>query len=159
VIKFLKKDTKQMPEQTKKPIIKPPYIAFALLFLSWLFDYLFPQFRFIYGAYRYIGVFVFVFGLSITLSAFYVFKKNKTPIIPGHKPTFMVAEGPYKFTRNPMYFGVTIALLGAAIYIGNLLSFLAPIVFFIVMNSVFIPFEERLLEKIFKNNILIIKEK
>lgn len=145
-------------EEKKKFSIKPPYIAFSLLFLSWLFDYLFPQFRFIFGIYKYIGVLVFIFGLSITFSSFYVFKKNKTPIMPGQKPTFMVAAGTYKFTRNPMYLGVTIALLGAAIYIGNLFSFFAPIIFLLIMNYYFVPFEEKLLEKIFGKQYLNYKK-
>ena len=145
---------------TKKPFkIKPPYIAFLLLFLSWLADYFFPQFKFISGNYKNIGIFVFLIGISLLLWSFYTFKKNKTPIIPGQKPTFMVAQGPYKFTRNPMYLGVIIALFGAAIYIGNLLSLLSPIIFFIIMNFVFIPFEEKLMEKIFKKQYINYKRK
>lgn len=139
--------------------IKPPYIAFTLLFLSWLVDYYRPQFRFVYGYYRYLGILVFILGLSITFYAFYLFKKNKTPIIPGQKPKFMVAEGVYKFTRNPMYLGVTIALLGASIYIGNLLSFLSPVVFLLIMNLIYVPFEEKLMENIFGKNYIEYKEK
>lgn len=149
----------KMPEQIKKFRIKPPYIAFALLFLSWLVDYLFPQFRLIFGAYRHIGILVFAFGLSITFSSFYLFKKSKTPIIPGQKPKFMVAEGTYKFTRNPMYLGVTIALAGVAIYLGNLFSFITPLIFFLVMNFYFVPFEEKLLENIFGKKYLDYKKK
>lgn len=148
-----------MPEQ-KPPIIKPPHIAVTLLFLSWLLDYLFPQFRFIFGKYRYIGILILIFGLSITFYSFYLFKKNKTPIIPGQKPKFMVAQGTYKFTRNPMYLGVVTALFGISAYIGNLLSFFVPILFFIAMNFYFVPFEEKLMESIFgkeylnyKNNV------
>ncbi len=138
--------------------IKPPHIALVLLFLAWLVDRLFPQLRII-SKYNKLGIVVFILGILLMLWAFYLFKKNKTPIIPGQKPTFMVAQGAYKFTRNPMYLGVTIALFGAAIYIGNLLSFLSPIVFFIIMNSVFIPFEEKLLEKIFKKQYINYKRK
>ena len=141
------------------PKIKPPYIAFTLLFLSWLANYLFPQFRFIYGTYRYIGILGFVFGLSITFSAFYVFKKSKTPIMPGQKPTFMVAAGPYKFTRNPMYLGVTIALLGATIFFGNLLSLLSPIIFFFIINYYFVPMEEKLMEELFGKKYIEYKKK
>ena len=139
--------------------IKPPYIAFTLLFLSWLVDYLFPQFRFIFGKYKYVGILILIFGLSITFYSFYLFKRNKTPIIPGKKPTFVVIEGTYKFTRNPMYLGVTIALLGAAIYFGNALSFLSPIIFFLVINYYFVPFEEKLLENIFGKKYLDYKKK
>ncbi|MBI2101644.1 isoprenylcysteine carboxylmethyltransferase family protein [Candidatus Woesearchaeota archaeon] len=140
-------------------MIKPPYIAFTLLFLSWLADYLFPKFRFIAGNYRYVGILFFIFGLSITFSSFYFFKKNKTPIIPGQKPTFMVAEGTYKFTRNPMYLGVTIGLLGISVYIGNLLSFLSPLIFFLIMNYYFAPREEKLMESIFGKKYLDYKKK
>lgn len=146
-------------EQTKKFIIKPPYIAATLLFLSFLLDYLFPKFRFIYGDYRYIGILVLILGLSITFYSFYLFKKNKTPIIPGQKPTFIVMGGTYSFTRNPMYLGVTIGLFGVSVYIGNLLSMLLPIIFFIIMNFYFIPFEEKLMEQIFGKKYLDYKKK
>jgi len=128
-------------EQRKKLPIKPPHIAFTLLFLSWLADYLFPKFRFIYGSNRYIGSVVFICGISMTFYSFYLFKKNKTPILPGQRPTFVVMAGPYKFTRNPMYLGVTIGLLGISIYIGNLLSLLSPLIFFLIMNYYFVPRE------------------
>ena len=139
--------------------IKPPHIAISLLFLSWLADYLFPQYGLIPGNYRYVGIFILIAGLSMTFYSFYLFKKNKTPIIPGQKPKFMVAEGAYKFTRNPMYLGVTTALLGISIYIGNLLSFLSPIIFFMVMNFIYIPFEEGLMKNIFGKKYLDYKKK
>lgn len=148
-----------MLEQTKKLPIKPPHIALMLLFLSWLAKRLFPQLKVISEPYNKIGIFVFAAGLSLTFWGFYSFKKNKTPIIPGQKPTFMVAEGPYKFTRNPMYLGVTITLLGASIYIGNLLSLLSPIIFFLIMNYYFVPFEERLMENLFGKKYLGYKKK
>ena len=148
-----------MPEENKKMRIKPPHIAILLLFLSWLLEYLFPQFRIIYGNYRYIGIVILFWGLSATFYSFYLFKKNKTPIIPGQKPKFMVAKGTYKFTRNPMYLGVTLALLGISIYIGNLLSILSPAIFFLIMNYYFVPFEEKLMEQIFGKQYMDYKKK
>ena len=139
--------------------IKPPYIAITLLLLSWLASYMLPQFNAIDKPYNNIGIVILVAGLSLTFWSFYLFKKNKTPIIPGKKPAFVVIEGPYKFTRNPMYLGVSTALLGAAIYFGNLLSFLSPIIFFLIMNHYFVPFEEKLLESIFGKKYLDYKKK
>lgn len=146
-------------EQQKKFKIKPPYIAAALLVLSFLLDYIFPEFRFVSGNLRYLGILILIFGLSITLYSFYLFKKNKTPIIPGKKPTFVVMEWPYSFTRNPMYLGVTITLAGASVYIGNFLAFLSPVIFFMIMNYHFVPFEENLMEQIFKKQYLNYKKK
>lgn len=139
--------------------IKPPHIALTLLFLSWLASYKFPQLNIVKNPYNNIGIIILVIGLSLTFYSFYLFKKNKTPILPGKKPTFVVIEGPYNFTRNPMYLGVSTALLGAAIYFGNLLSFLAPIIFFLVMNYYFVPFEEKLLENLFGKKYLGYKKK
>jgi len=138
--------------------IKPPYIAITLLLLSWLAGYMLPQFNAIGKPYSNIGIAILVAGLSLTFWSFYLFKKNKTPILPGQKPKFMVIEGPYKFTRNPMYLGVSVALFGAAFYFGNLLSFLSPIIFFLVMNYYFVPFEEKLLEGLFGKRYLDYKK-
>lgn len=147
-----------MPEQSKKLMIKPPYIAFALLFLSWLAQRYLPRLNVI-TAYNKFGIVIFVLGLSMTFYSFYLFKKNKTPIMPGKKPTFVVIDGPYKFTRNPMYLGVSVALLGAAFYFGNLLAFLAPVIFFLIMNFYFVPREEKLMESLFGKKYFDYKRK
>ena len=139
--------------------IKPPHIALLLLILSWLANRAFPQFRIISQPANKVGIIIFLTGISLMIWAFYLFKKNKTPIIPGQTPKFMVIEGPYKFTRNPMYLGVTTALLGFSVYIGNLFSFLSPLLFFLIMNLVYVPFEERLMEKIFGKKYLAYKKK
>lgn len=143
----------------EKPRIKPPHIAISLLILELLLDYLFPQFEFIRKPYNNIGIIVLIGGLSITFYSFYLFRKNKTPIIPGQKPTFMVIEGVYKLTRNPMYLGVTIALLGFAAYFGNYLSFLSPLIFFLIINYYFVPREEKLMESLFGRKYLDYKKK
>ena len=140
-------------------LIKPPHIALSALILAFILDYLFPQYRFISGAYRYIGVLILALGLSMTFTSFYLFKKNKTPIMPGQKPTFVVMAGPYTFTRNPMYLGVMTALTGAAVYIGNLLAFVSPIIFFMATNFFYVPREEKLMESIFGNKYLNYKKK
>ncbi len=147
-----------MKKETKPLMIKPPHIALLLLLLSWIVKKFFPEFNVISYPYNKFGVVILILGLSLTFWAFYLFKKSKTPLIPGEKPTFMVMEGPYKFTRNPMYLGVSIALLGAAVYFGNLFSFLSPILFFISANFYFIPFEEKLMEKTFKEHYLMYKK-
>ena len=141
------------------PKIKPPYIAATCLFLAWLLNRLFPNFRIINEPYNKIGILLVVLGFSSLLWSFYLFKKNKTPIIPGKKPIFMVIQGPYKFTRNPMYLSVTIILFGVSFYIGNILGFIAPIIFSLIMSYVFVPFEEKLLENIFGKKYLEYKKK
>ncbi len=78
-----------------------------------------------------------------------LFQKCKTPIKPTETPAAMVTDGPYRVTRNPMYLGFVIMLLGAAVWVGTLPMFLAPAAFFLIISLVYIPREEEKMEKIF----------
>ncbi|MGQ0534138.1 MAG: methyltransferase family protein [Caulobacteraceae bacterium] len=54
----------------------------------------------------------------------------------------LVTSGFFAFTRNPMYLGLTVFTLGAAVWFGRPLMYLAPVLVFAIANWVFIPFEE-----------------
>jgi len=54
----------------------------------------------------------------------------------------LVAEGPYRFSRNPMYLGLTLATLGIAVWNGAWPMFLAPIGVAVTVSLVHIPYEE-----------------
>ena len=146
------------PTEQSHPKILPPHVAIASLILVIVLHYLY-SIPLIPKPFSYLGIVFFVLGLLILFWSFGIFKKKETPILPGQKPTALVIEGPYRFTRNPMYLGVTTALLGVAVYLGDILAFLAPIIFFIFVSLKFIPREEKLMEKLFGNNYLEYKKK
>ena len=54
----------------------------------------------------------------------------------------LVTDGPFRFTRNPMYLGLVIITLGIAIGVGAWPMVLAPVAVFLTANFVHIPFEE-----------------
>lgn len=43
----------------------------------------------------------------------------------------------------PMYLGMTIILLGTAVLLGSLIALIAPCAFFLTMQIIFIPYEEK----------------
>lgn len=88
-----------------------------------------------------------------------LFKKKETTHDPTETPTALVTTGPYLFTRNPMYLGMTSILLGIALFIGTIPLFLAPIAFVITINATFIPREEKILENFFGREYLEFKNK
>ena len=145
-------------EEQSHPKILPPHIAITSLIVIIILHYLFPT-PLIPKPFNYFGILFFASGLLILFWSFGLFKKKETPILPGQKPTALVIEGPYKFTRNPMYLGVTTALLGIAIYLRDVLAFLAPIIFFMFVSIRFIPREEKLMEKLFGKKYLEYKKK
>ena len=147
-----------MEEEQSHPKILPPHAAITSLIVIIILHYLLPT-PLISKPFNYFGVLFFAAGLLILFLSFGLFKKKETPILPGQKPAALVIEGPYKFTRNPMYLGVTIALTGAAIYLGDILAFLSPIVFFMFVSIRFIPREEKLMKKLFGKKYLDYKKK
>jgi protein-S-isoprenylcysteine O-methyltransferase Ste14 len=58
----------------------------------------------------------------------------------------LVTDGPYRYTRNPMYVGMLVILTGWAIYLGNVGAFLLLPLFIVVLNRQQIIPEERMLE-------------
>ena len=61
----------------------------------------------------------------------------------------MVTEGPFRFSRNPMYLGMLLIILGAAVKAGFAEGFAFAFVFFLVANFWYIPFEEKNMEDMF----------
>lgn len=79
-----------------------------------------------------------------------VFKKEDTNIDTFKKPNKMITGGFYKFSRNPMYLGFVIALLGVALlYQASLLSLFLLIVFSIILDKWYISFEEKMMHQEF----------
>ena len=74
-------------------------------------------------------------------------------------PKKLVTSGFFKFSRNPTYLGMTLALFGEAIFLGSLVTFILPILFFVLINKTNIPVEEKNLEKKFGKKYLNYKKK
>jgi protein-S-isoprenylcysteine O-methyltransferase Ste14 len=63
-----------------------------------------------------------------------------SPISPTNRA--LIIDGPYRYTRNPMYLGLVLVTSGIAVWIGAWPMFLAPVAVFATANWVHIPFEE-----------------
>ncbi len=138
---------------------RPPILAGLYLLAALGLHYLFPHTRVIPSRYRFLGIAILGTGIFLTGWAFRMFQKKGTTHNPYGTPTAVVATGPFRFSRNPMYLGVSLVLLGVAIFVGTVPLFLAPLAFFLTMNAVFIPREERTLERIFGQEYLDYKHR
>jgi protein-S-isoprenylcysteine O-methyltransferase Ste14 len=99
------------------------------------------------------------FGAIINIWADFLIKKKKTTVKPYENPTQLITSGPFRISRNPQYLGFTAILLGVAINHGSITVFVAPVLFAILMNQMFIPFEEKNLEKTFGKRYINYKKK
>jgi protein-S-isoprenylcysteine O-methyltransferase Ste14 len=94
---------------------------------------------------RLAGVALFAGGGGLMMVAAGLFRKRGTPVPPWQSVSLLVQDGPYRFTRNPMYLGMALAYLGLAALLssgGALL--LLPAVILLVQTQV-IAREERYL--------------
>lgn len=85
-------------------------------------------------------------GAGLILSAFYRFGRARTGIVPITPTTTIVAAGPYQFTRNPMYLGMTVVYLGATLLVSSFWPLLFLPLAVACIQSYVIPREERYLE-------------
>lgn len=90
-------------------------------------------------------------GVLITLAGVVEFRRARTttnPLKPANA-TSLVAGGIYRMTRNPMYLGFALALLGWGIFLSNPLSLAVLFLFVAYMNRFQIAPEETALESLF----------
>jgi protein-S-isoprenylcysteine O-methyltransferase Ste14 len=96
------------------------------------------------GAVAGIGVFLFLNAGAI--ARFRRANNNPTPWTPIEE---LVVEGPYRFTRNPMYVGMAALYAGLAFAIGTLWALAVLPVVVVVIDRYVIAREERYMERRF----------
>lgn len=126
----------------KLKIIPPVYFCgFSLLSIG--LNFLCPVARIIDAPYSYAGALLIASGYLLMRRARRVFERGGMPVRPGEELTDLAVSGPYRFSRNPMYAGLVLVLLGGSIGLGSLSAFLGPVGFWVVIRFVFISFEEK----------------
>ena len=126
--------------------IPPPIVALIGIFLIFLSKnyiliiYLHPHLQ------NTLSLIFLIIGFVIIFSATKEFKKSNTTVNP-MKPetsTSLVNSGIFKYTRNPMYLGLTSILLASCFYFSSLLGIIVYVPLFILYITVFqiIPEEE-----------------
>jgi protein-S-isoprenylcysteine O-methyltransferase Ste14 len=133
---------------------KPPVYFLVALGVMALLDYVVPVLPVFAWPARWAGVAVAVLGLALGAWAALLFRRAGTGIIPFRPATALVTRGPYRYTRNPMYLGLSTMLLGAGILMGSLTPFIVIPAFMAVIADRFVAREEEMLEKTFNGAYL-----
>ncbi|WP_026478710.1 methyltransferase family protein [Alkaliphilus transvaalensis] len=136
-----------------KNLLPPVLFIFCIVSMI-LLDLLFPIRVFIPGSFKLHGVGMILLGGWITASGAKIFRRKGTTEMTFSEPNFLVTEGIYKITRNPMYLGFSLMLLGLAAVLGSISPFFVVIGFFTITSLWYIRFEERILEAKFGETYL-----
>lgn len=95
------------------------------------------------------GGILFLIGAALAAWGWWMFHRAKTTRVPGEASTTLVTWGPYRFTRNPMYVGLTIAYLGEAGILHHIIPVILLPLTLVYVNQVVIPVEEERLHEVF----------
>jgi protein-S-isoprenylcysteine O-methyltransferase Ste14 len=139
--------------EEKRKIVPPVWLLATLLASAALHHWL-PLRRLVPAPWSYAGVVFIVLGLLLAGPAIAAFRRAQTPIVPFERSTALVTSGPFRFTRNPMYSGMVLLLLGVATLLGSLGAYLPIPLFVAIIQKNFIEGEERFLTGIFGEQYL-----
>jgi len=142
----------------KKKIL-PPTIFWISLVLSIGLHFILPIKKFIVAPYNYTGILLICGGILLNLWADRLFKNKHTTVKPFEKSSCLIEEGPFAFSRNPMYLGMTMVLLGISITLGSVISFIITVVFPFFISFSFILPEERSLDETFGQDFVEYKKR
>ena len=134
--------------------IYPPFLALANIAIFYCSNFLISSFEF-FGQ-TVLAAIIGLEGVIIIILSIRLFKKGKTTVNPFKldETSSLITEGVYRFTRNPMYLGLSSIQLGAAIYFGSYISLILIPVFIVYITKKQIYFEEISLEKKFGQNFV-----
>ena len=85
-------------------------------------------------------------GLAIVLAAIRNFARAGTRVEPWAPSSAIVSDGIYRFTRNPMYLGMAIVMIGLALILSSPSSLLLVVVGVLIIDRFVIGREEVYLE-------------
>ncbi|WP_370087790.1 isoprenylcysteine carboxylmethyltransferase family protein [Ekhidna sp.] len=134
--------------------LKIPPVVIFFISLGMLFGlyYLIPELAYSFLYQRPISRIFLIGGALCALMGIVAFRTKSTTVDPlnPNKASSLVTHGIYQYSRNPMYVGMAMVLLGGVIRIGSPLGILAVLFFVWYLTQFQIKPEEETLRILFK---------
>lgn len=143
--------------------IVPPVVPLIAILSGVVLEYLWPidmGLALPAMAHYVVGGIVVLFALLVLgLWPAMMFRKTNQSVIPWTSTPEIVREGPYRFTRNPMYLQIILVCIGFAIILMNVWILLLTILCGWVIQRFAIGPEEAYLERKFGDSYLAYKQR
>lgn len=141
-------NTSESPRGVRNLKIHPPVLVAVLLAAGLVLHFILPEARDV-GWHQVLGLVLVAGGAGLSCFAAAIFAARDTTKDPYGAPSAFVAVSPYTFTRNPMYLGLAVALLGFAVFFDSIVMLLGPAVFYAAIDTIVIPREEETMLALF----------
>ncbi|MGD9806376.1 MAG: isoprenylcysteine carboxylmethyltransferase family protein [Hyphomicrobiaceae bacterium] len=135
----------------------PPVLLLAAILFALLMDWLRLRLPFPFAEtdiLRFVGFLLMLAGVVLVVWAMLQFRQHATAIRPDRGSNALMATGPFAFSRNPIYLGEILALVGAGISFNRLWLVLVAPIFGFAVRRLAIEREEAYLERRFGSSYL-----
>jgi protein-S-isoprenylcysteine O-methyltransferase Ste14 len=131
------------------PTLTIIHVIMAIL-LGWLSPLPIPAPKFV----QWIGLGLAALGFILGILAVIQFRRVHAGLDPRKPTKVLVTSGIYRFTRNPIYLGFVLILIGFPLTMGNYWGAILVLPLVTFMNNLIIKHEEAYLEKEFKDQFV-----
>ena len=131
--------------------IHPPIVALMFIVIAYFLGRFIPVPFMAPMLLQNIGLAMTFVGFLLGVGALLEFRKARTTLDPHGSVNHLVTSGIYRFTRNPIYLGFMLMVIGLPLNSGSYWGILMIPLYMIAMTRLVIQHEEAYLEKKFKN--------
>jgi protein-S-isoprenylcysteine O-methyltransferase Ste14 len=139
--------------------ILPPTYFYSAVVLAVLLHLLLPWRPVLFFPLRLFGLIPLGAGIAFTLLADRAMKRAGTSVKSFERSAKLLTGGVFAISRNPMYLGMALILLGLAVLMGTATPFLPAVALPLLLDRVWIEPEERSLEQQFGERFLRYRNK
>lgn len=130
-------------------LVPPPLLFITALAAGVLIDANVLRWRHMMHISQWAGVAVALMGLALIGVTLALFRRHRTRPEPWEPATALIAEGPYRLSRNPMYLGMAVAAAGIALFFESIAALVLLAGVIVVMDRWVIEREEAYLARRF----------
>ena len=134
---------------TAQVLVLPPLVYGAAFIIGLLLHLVFPLYILPTTLARGIGVICVLVSLPLALATLRVLSRAHTPVDPMKPTTALVTEGPFRYSRNPIYLALTLLYVGVTFLVNALWILLLVVPVLLVIRYGVIAREEAYLTRKF----------
>lgn len=124
-------------------LLLPPVVVFLTVGVMILLNAEAPLMQIVAPPFNWAGLLPLAVGIGIANWHARLFRRLGTNINTFGEPGTLTMDGLFRRTRNPMYLGMFVFLIGVACALGSLSVFVGPLGFFVLADRYYIPIEEK----------------
>lgn len=105
-----------------KTKVPPPVYMLIMACMMWLLDKFLPLYKWLNSPWNKLGLIIIGIAVLLDICSLLLFFRAKTtpnPMKPS-STSHLVTSGLYRYSRNPMYLGLLVMLIGWGLYLGSL---------------------------------------